>query len=64
MFRILICDDEPTALEKLRRIASDCMAQMGIPVQIHASTDLSGIGQRILASCDLALLDIDLAQGD
>ncbi len=64
MFRIVICDDEPAVLEKLRRIVSDSMAQMGIPVQIHTSTDLSGIGQRILASCDLALLDIDLAQGD
>ena len=59
MVRVLICDDNRLFLTTLESRVSDCLKQLGVSSQIHTYTCISEISGPILASCDIAFLDID-----
>lgn len=61
VIRIILCDDDTVFLEKLRSAIESAVRCMNISVKIHAYSRMEDIGQPILASCDIAFLDIDFA---
>lgn len=59
--RILVCDDDPVFLERLlHKMRGFFVSQNMIPV-IHAFQKAESISKEILKSCDIAFLDVDLA---
>lgn len=61
MIRILICDDDDIFLTKLQHAIEATLQNMDIVAKIHTYNSMEAIGQPILASCDIAFLDIDFA---
>lgn len=61
MIRIIICDDDAVFLKKLQYKIEMTLHNMGIAAKIHTYNSMEAIGQPILASCDIAFLDIDFA---
>lgn len=59
--RVIICDDDEFFLEKLRKSIDSVLQGMNVIAKIHTYSRMEDIGQPILASCDIALLDIDFA---
>ena len=61
VIRIIICDDDEYFLEKLRNSIESVLHGMNVSAKIHTYSRMEDIGQPILASCDIAFLDIDFA---
>ena len=59
LIRIIICDDDPVFLEVLKKSIVVSMNNLGMPTKIHTYTSIEQIGEPLLASCDIAFLDID-----
>lgn len=59
--RVIICDDDEIFLEKLRKAIDSVLQGMNVIAKIHTYSRMEDIGQPILASCDIAFLDIDFA---
>lgn len=59
MIRIIICDDDDVFLTKLQHAIETVLQNMDIAAKIHTYNSMEAIGQPILASCDIAFLDID-----
>lgn len=59
VIRVIICDDNQDFLSILESHVSGCLKQLGISSKIHSYTGVGEIGGPILASCDIAVLDID-----
>ena len=62
MMRIIICDDDPLFLAKMNSSVEQLLNAAGQKAKIHAFSDWEKIGEPILSSCDIALLDIDFAK--
>ena len=62
MIRIIICDDSPVFLNEISDRLSKKLASLDVDAKVHSFQSLSEIGDRILKSCDIAFLDIDLEQ--
>ena len=60
MIRVIICDDDSTFLNALKETVESSLTALGIPPKVHAYSAFEEIGNPILASCDMAFLDIDL----
>ena len=61
VIRVIICDDDEIFLEKLRKAIDSVLQGMNVIAKIHTYSRMEDIGQPILASCDIAFLDIDFA---
>ncbi len=61
MIRVIICDDDEFFLSTMMRIVDDLLASLSIRAKIHTYICGEEIGTPILASCDIALLDIDFS---
>lgn len=61
VIRVIICDDDEFFLEKLRNSIESALHGMNVSAKIHTYSRMEDIGQPILASCDIAFLDIDFA---
>lgn len=62
MIRVIICDDDKEFLSTAMQIVDDLFKKLSIGAKIHTYTAFEEIGVPILASCDIALLDIDFAR--
>lgn len=58
--RVLICDDDPQFLQRLRDKAAEILEKLSVKAVFHAFSDCRDISEEQLARCDVALLDIDL----
>lgn len=61
VIRIIICDDDEVFLERFRNAIDSVLQGMNVNATIHTYSCAEDIGQPILASCDIAFLDIDFA---
>lgn len=61
VIRVIICDDDEVFLEKLRNSIESALQSMNVSAKIHTYSRMEDISQPILASCDIAFLDIDFA---
>ncbi len=59
MLRVLICDDEAIMIDMMRSIVENILSEKGIKSKIYAFSDARQISNPILASSDIALLDVD-----
>lgn len=59
MYRVLICDDDPIALDKIAELVEKVFLSTNIKVKIHKFTKAEDISPVVFTSCDIALLDID-----
>ena len=59
MFRIIICDDDQSFLQKLSAIVETSLTHMGQKCKIHTFTAMEQISDQLLSSSDIAFLDID-----
>lgn len=59
MIRVLICDDDRFFAEQMNVKVQEVFQQLGAIAKIHTYFKWEEIGHPILASCDLAILDID-----
>jgi len=59
VIRVIICDDNEDFLAAMESRVTDCLKQLGISTKIHSYTGADKIGAPILASCDIAILDVD-----
>lgn len=62
MMRVLICDDDLLFLNSLHAEIEVALHDAGIKAKVHAYSSGEEIGDPILASCDIAFLDIDFAK--
>lgn len=58
--RIIIVDDEPLARSRLRRMLTECMAQVPNVVLAEFASGQALMGSEVLRSADLVLLDIEM----
>lgn len=61
MIRVIICDDNAKYLSTMVGIVHSWIADSAIAAKIHSYSKFEEIGEPILASCDIALLDVDFA---
>ena len=59
MLRILICDDSEVFASQLKAAVEASMKKRGLKVKIHEFHSAEEIGTEILATSDIAFLDID-----
>lgn len=59
MYRVIICDDDGSILEKVRLRIVSFFEMSNTRVKVHCYDSPEQISDQILTSCDLALLDID-----
>ncbi len=64
LIRILICDDSELFASQLRAAVEASMEKRSIKVKIHEFHSAEEIGAEVLASCDIAFLDIDFKGKD
>lgn len=62
MIRVVICDDDEKYLSSMFDIVQSWTSDAAIAAKIHRYSKFEEIGEPILASCDIALLDIDFAR--
>lgn len=63
MLQVLICDDDAVFARELRERAEEILSSLGVAARVLCFGSASEIGSETLASCDLALLDVDLEGG-
>lgn len=61
MIRILLCDDDPVFLERMRTEIRSILNKTHIGAVIHTFSGIEGIPGELLESCDLYFLDIDFS---
>ena len=61
MIRVIVCDDDDKCLLTILDIVNSWITDAAIAAKIHRYTNFEEMGDPILASCDIALLDIDFA---
>lgn len=61
VIRVIICDDDEVFLKKFRKVIDTVLQAMNVKAKIHTFSRMEDIGEPILASCDIAFLDIDFA---
>lgn len=61
VIRVIICDDDEVFLKKFRKAIDTVLQAMNVKAKIHTFSRMEDIGEPILASCDIAFLDIDFA---
>ena len=59
MLRILICDDDARALETIRRVVDQTLAEAGEKASITAISNMNELPETAFSDCNIALLDID-----
>ena len=59
MICILICDDDPTMLNKINSAIQSIIVDRNLKAKIMRFEDASRISDQLLSSCDIAFLDID-----
>ena len=59
MITVLICDDDAAFAQKLKTMAEAFFAANNLAARVVSVSSAEEIGSETLASCDLALLDID-----
>lgn len=59
VLRILICDDDASYLEDLNSEVLLFFSEYGQKVKTYTFLNLDQINQKLLGSCDIALLDVD-----
>lgn len=59
MFSILICDDDKVFVSQLKKAFEDFAYNNKIRAKIHSFYSSEEMGSEVLASCDVAFLDID-----
>lgn len=62
MLQILICDDDSTFLANIKPIVENTLRDLSVTAKLHICTNMEQMGEDTLASCDIALLDIDFDQ--
>lgn len=63
MIRVLICDDDDSLLDEISSMTYEILNSLSVNSKIHSYSFPETIGIPILASCDIALLDIDFGGG-
>lgn len=61
MIRILLCDDDPVFLERMRTEIRSVLNKVHMGTVIHTFTGAEDIPEELLESCDLYFLDIDFS---
>lgn len=61
MLRVIICDDDMVVLKKLNSLVVGIFKLLEEKVLIHAYANAENISDKLLSSCDIALLDIDFS---
>ena len=61
VIRIILCDDDEIFLNKLKTAVESALQEMNEKAKIHTFNSLEDVGQPILASGDIAFLDIDFS---
>lgn len=56
---VLICDDDPIMLSRINKEIQLLVTLLNIKARIYSYDDISKISDQMLASCDIALLDVD-----
>ncbi len=59
MINVLICDDDSSFADRLKNLSEQYFSAHNIAASVAAFTAAEEIGSETLASCDIALLDID-----
>lgn len=59
MIRVLICDDDPDYLNSLYEEVSRLLTQSDVKSKVHKFQYMEEISEQMLASCDIAFLDVD-----
>lgn len=59
MIRVLLCDDDPAFLSELYRKVTGLLQQQEIKAKVHPFQSMEEMGDPLLASCDIAFLDVD-----
>ena len=59
MLRILICDDDARALETIRSVVDQALAEAGEKASITAISNMNELPETAFSDCNIALLDID-----
>lgn len=59
VYRVIICDDDPVFLGRMRILVEHIFASIRSDLIVHTFGCMQQIGTPILASCDIAILDID-----
>lgn len=58
--RVLICDDDPQFLQKLREKAAGIFGKLSVKAVFEVFSACPDISEECLSRCDIALLDVDL----
>ena len=59
MYTVLLCDDDAAFLEELQTHVISIFSKRNDRAKVYPFTGMEGIGESILAQCDIAILDID-----
>ena len=59
MIRVLICDDDPLFLDSLYNAVVGLLSEKQIRSKVHKFQFMEEISDQMMASCDIAFLDID-----
>lgn len=59
MIRVLICDDDPLFLDSLYNAVVALLSEKEIRSKVHKFQFLEEISDQMMASCDVAFLDVD-----
>lgn len=62
MIRVILCDDDPIFLERIRSEIREALKSMKTDAIIHMFDAAENIPDTLLTSCDLYFLDIDFSQ--
>ena len=59
MIRVLICDDDPLFLDSLYNAVVGLLSEKEIRSKVHKLQFMEEISDQMMASCDIAFLDVD-----
>lgn len=59
VLRVIICDDDHEFLSSTKKKVEEILEKLGEKTVVHAFLEREAIGGATLASCDIALLDVD-----
>lgn len=61
MIRIVLCDDDPAFLERMRGDIRAALKQLNVEAVIHTFSEAEAIPQKEMEDCDIFFLDMDFA---
>lgn len=59
MLSILICDDDISVIDTMKKIIEEVLREEDKKAKIYTFTDAASVSDQILSICDIALLDVD-----